>query len=69
MSFNDPAFVDEFRLLVARLGVQRILEVGCKSGELAQVVGADGIDVAPQLDWVAKADIRDYFVSASCARA
>mgnify|MGYP001567344070 CR=1 FL=1 len=63
MTFNDPAFVQEFSSLVAQLGCSRILEVGARSGELMDAVGADGIDIDPQRPDVPKVDIRDFHPS------
>lgn len=60
MTFNHPDFIREFAAYVAALEVNRILEVGCLSGELADAVGAEGIDIAPRRADVVQADIRAY---------
>lgn len=60
LMFNCPNFVQEFKDYITKLEVEKILEVGCLSGELKDVVGADGIDTDPQRDDVIKADIRTF---------
>ena len=60
MGFNEGMFLKEFKELVGELEVDTILEVGCRSGEMAQVVGADGIDLDPQIEGVVKADVMEF---------
>jgi len=60
MSFNEGMFLKEFKEFVDKLGVNTALEVGCQSGEMSQIVGADGIDLDPQVEGVNKADILEY---------
>ncbi len=62
VQFNCPEFIKEFTAYVNNLGVENILEVGCLSGELADAVGADGIDVDPKREDVIKCDIRKFAV-------
>jgi hypothetical protein len=58
--FNCPYFIEEFKGYITKLGVEKILEVGCLSGELKDAIGADGIDINSQRDDVIKADIREF---------
>jgi hypothetical protein len=60
MSFNCPKFINEFKNYVETLEVGSILEVGARSGELMEAVGATGIDIDPRRDDVYKADIRKF---------
>lgn len=61
--FNHQGFINEFKELVAGLNVKSALEIGCRSGEMAQVIGAEGIDLDPQIEGVIKADIFEYETS------
>lgn len=58
--FNEPNFIDEFKAIVNELDIKTAFEIGCRSGELSQTIGATGIDIDPQIDGVIKADILDY---------
>lgn len=58
--FNHPGFIEEFKELVKELNVHSALEIGCRSGELSQTIGADGIDIDPQVESVIKADVMEF---------
>ncbi len=58
--FNERHFIDEFKTIVDELGIKSALEIGCRSGELAQVISADGIDIDPQTEGVIKADVMEF---------
>lgn len=58
--FNEPNFIQEFKTIVDELDVKTAFEIGCRSGEMAQAIGATGIDIDPQIEGVIKADILDY---------
>jgi len=58
--FNEPNFINEFKAIVDELEIKTAFEIGCRSGELSQTVGATGIDIDPQIDGVIKDDIFEY---------
>lgn len=58
--FNEPNFIEEFKTIVSELNIKTAFEIGCRSGEMAQAIGAIGIDIDPQVEGVIKADIFEY---------